>query len=76
MCQVLNCSTFEKDVQCSKDSSFISIGEIPEVHMQSKEIRQWRETILHRKKIVDKANLHRWSLLSHEIPASIIYGQT
>lgn len=32
----------------------LSIGEVPSVYMPSKEVRQWRETILHRKKIVTK----------------------
>ena len=41
-------------IDARKMAVLLSIGEIPEVHMPSKEVRQWRETILHRKKIVDK----------------------
>lgn len=33
----------------------MSIGELPEVYMPSKEIRQWRSLINHRKKLVDGA---------------------
>lgn len=32
----------------------LSIGEVPAVYMPNKEVRQWRETILHRKKIICK----------------------
>jgi len=41
-------------IDARKMALLLSIGEIPEVYMPSKEIRQWRQTILHRKKIVDK----------------------
>jgi transposase len=41
-------------IDARKMAVLLSIGEIPEVHMPLKEVRQWRETILHRKKIVDK----------------------
>ena len=41
-------------IDARKMAVLLSIGEIPEVHMPSREVRQWRETILHRKKIVDK----------------------
>ena len=30
----------------------LSIGEVPSVHMPDREIRQWRQMILHRRKIV------------------------
>ena len=41
-------------IDAHKMAVLLSIGEIPSVYMPSREIRQWRETILHRKKIVDK----------------------
>ena len=41
-------------IDARKMAVLLSIGEVPEVYMPSKEIRQWRETILHRKKTVDK----------------------
>ena len=39
-------------IDARKMAVLLSIGEIPSVYMPSKEVRQWRETILHRKKIV------------------------
>jgi len=42
-------------IDANKMALLLSIGQIPEVYMPSKEIRQWRETILHRKKMVCKA---------------------
>ena len=41
-------------IDARKMAVLLSIGEIPEVHMPSREVRQWRQTILHRKKIVTK----------------------
>jgi len=41
-------------IDARKMAVLLSIGEIPEVYMPSKEVRQWRETILHRKKVVCK----------------------
>jgi transposase len=41
-------------IDARKMAVLLSIGEIPAVYMPSKEVRQWRETILHRKKIVGK----------------------
>jgi transposase len=41
-------------IDARKMAVLLSIGEIPSVYMPSREVRQWRETILHRKKIVDK----------------------
>jgi transposase len=41
-------------IDARKMAVLLSIGEIPAVYMPSKEVRQWRETILHRKKIVCK----------------------
>lgn len=37
-----------------KQAILLSIGEIPKVHIPSREIRQWRATIQHRRKIVSK----------------------
>jgi len=37
-----------------KQAILLSIGEIPRVHIPSKEVRQWRATIQHRRKIVNK----------------------
>jgi transposase len=36
-----------------KMAVLLSIGELPAVHMPSREIRQWRQMILHRRKIVN-----------------------
>ena len=41
-------------IDARKMAVLLSIGEVPAVYMPSKEVRQWRETILHRKKIVTK----------------------
>jgi transposase len=41
-------------IDARKMAVLLSIGEVPAVYMPSKEVRQWRETILHRKKIVGK----------------------
>lgn len=41
-------------IDARKMAVLLSIDEIPAVYMPSKEIRQWRETILHRKKIVTR----------------------
>jgi len=41
-------------IDARKMAVLLSIGEIPEVYMPSKEVRQWREMLLHRKKIVCK----------------------
>ena len=41
-------------IDARKMAVLLSIGEVPSVYMPSKEVRQWRETILHRKKIVTK----------------------
>ena len=37
-----------------KMAVLLSIGEIPSVYMPGREVRQWRQTILHRRKIVTK----------------------
>ena len=37
-----------------KMAVLLSIGEVPSVYMPSREVRQWRQMILHRKKIVTK----------------------
>jgi transposase len=41
-------------IDARKMAVLLSIGELPQVHMPSKEVRQWRQTILHRQKIVQK----------------------
>ena len=41
-------------IDAHKMAVLLSIGEVPAVYMPGKEIRQWRETILHRKKIICK----------------------
>ncbi len=41
-------------IDARKMAVLLSIGEVPAVYMPNKEVRQWRETILHRKKIVTK----------------------
>jgi transposase len=41
-------------IDARKMAVLLSIGEVPFVYMPSKEIRQWRQTILHRKTIVSK----------------------
>jgi len=42
-------------IDARKMAVLMSIGELPTVYMPSPEIRQWRQTILHRKKLVGKA---------------------
>lgn len=37
-----------------KQAVLLSIGEIPAVHMPNRQVRQWRNTILHRRKIVSR----------------------
>ena len=39
-------------IDARKMAVLMSIGELPTVYMPSSQVRQWRETILHRKKIV------------------------
>jgi len=41
-------------IDARKQAVLLSIGEVPKVHIPSKEIRQWRVTIQHRRKIVSK----------------------
>jgi transposase len=41
-------------IDARKMAVLLSIGEVPVVYMPSREIRQWRQTILHRKKIINK----------------------
>ena len=41
-------------IDARKMAVLLSIDELPTVYMPSKEIRQWRQTILHRQKIVQK----------------------
>ena len=42
-------------IDARKMAILLSIGELPTVYMPSAEVRQWRQTILHRKKLVGKA---------------------
>ena len=42
-------------IDARKMAILLSIGELPVVHMPSREIRQWRQTILHRKKLICRA---------------------
>lgn len=39
-------------IDARKQAVLLSIGEIPKVHMPKKQIRQWRATIQHRRKLV------------------------
>jgi len=41
-------------IDAHKMAVLLSIGQVPAVYMPRKEVRQWRETILHRRKIVSK----------------------
>jgi transposase len=41
-------------IDARKMAVLLSIGELPTVYMPTKEVRQWRQTILHRKVLVDK----------------------
>jgi transposase len=41
-------------IDARKMAVLLSIGELPQVYMPSREVRQWRQTILHRQKIVQK----------------------
>jgi len=41
-------------IDARKMAILMSIGELPCVYMPDKEVRQWRQTILHRRKIVNK----------------------
>jgi transposase len=44
-------------IDARKQAILLSIGEIPKVHMPSREVRQWRITIQHRRKTVSKVCL-------------------
>ena len=39
-------------IDARKQAILLSIGEVPKVHIPSREVRQWRVTIQHRRKIV------------------------
>ena len=41
-------------IDARKQAILLSISEVPKVHMPGREIRQWRVTIQHRRKIVNK----------------------
>jgi transposase len=38
-----------------KQAVLLSIGEIPKVHMPTRKVRQWRQTILHRRNLIARA---------------------
>jgi transposase len=65
-------------IDARKMAVLLSIGEIPEVYMPSREVRQWRETILHRKKIVDKVvmvkNRIRATFKGHGLSRAAVKG--
>ena len=42
-------------IDARKQALLLSIGEIPKVYMPDKTIRQWRETILHRRNLIGRA---------------------
>jgi transposase len=37
-----------------KQAVLLSIGEIPKVHMPTRQVRQWRQTILHRRSLISR----------------------
>jgi transposase len=41
-------------IDARKQAILLSIGEVPKVHIPGREVRQWRVTIQHRRKIVNK----------------------
>ena len=41
-------------VDARKQAVLLSIGEVPKVHIPAREVRQWRVTIQHRRKIVNR----------------------
>ena len=41
-------------IDARKQAVLLSIGEVPKVHIPQKEVRQWRVTIQHRRKIVSR----------------------
>lgn len=41
-------------IDARKQAILLSIGEIPKVHMPSRRIRQWRESIQHRRRIIGR----------------------
>ena len=41
-------------IDARKQAILLSIGEVPRVHIPGKEVRQWRLTIQHRRKIVSR----------------------
>lgn len=42
-------------IDARKQALLLSVGEIPKVHMPSRRIRQWRNTIQHRRRIIGRA---------------------
>lgn len=53
-------------IDARKMAVLLSIGELPEVYMPSKEVRQWRQVILHRQKTI-----HRISQIKNRIRAAL-----
>ena len=41
-------------IDARKQAVLLSIGEIPQVYMPNKKIRQWRQMILHRRNLVNR----------------------
>jgi transposase len=41
-------------IDARKQAILLSIGEVPKVHIPGREVRQWRVTIQHRRKAVDR----------------------
>lgn len=54
MTWIFRTSKKNDQIDARKMAVLLSIGEVPSVYMPSREVRQWRETILHRRKIVSK----------------------
>lgn len=55
-CYVLKTDLNNKaaDIDARKQALLLSIGEIPKVYMPNKIIRQWRQTILHRRNLIGR----------------------
>jgi len=52
-------------VDARKQAVLLSIGEVPKVHIPSKEVRQWRVTIQHRRKIVNRITAVKNRIRAH-----------
>jgi len=42
-------------IDARKQAVLLSVGELPRVHMPTREVRQWRQTIQHRRRLVQLA---------------------